>query len=250
MVVRSTAVAAIRAGGLAMFQRVQSRSLLRTAMACALAGVVVMIGAIGPACAEDEDDELPDVKVMRKVMRGLGLKRGDEADIEYRERSPLVVPPTTELPRPEDPTLAERNPAWPDDPDVRNRKQAATKKKRSADWVDEGRAMRPDELNKGVPRGGPAPGQAQAKTAEESARQSTPSELGFRGFNFDNMRSLFGFTPKEERGSFEREPARTSLTQPPPGYLTPSPDQPYGVGKTIEKPKAFDPVDQAVGSDR
>jgi hypothetical protein len=215
-------------------------------MACALAGLVLIIGVSGPACAADDDDEAIDVKVFRKVMRGLGLKRGDEADIEYRERSPLVVPPTTALPAPEDPAVTTRNPAWPDDPDLRNRKQAATKKKRPVDWEAEGRALLPSELNKGVPRGGPAPGQAPTKSAEESARQSTPSELGFKGYG--SLRSLFGFAPKEETGTFDREPVRTDLTQPPPGYLTPSPNQPYGVGKSIERAKPADPMDQAVGS--
>jgi len=30
---------------------------------------------------------------------------------------------------------------------------------------------------------------------------------------------------------FTGEPKRTDLTAPPPGYQTPSPDQPYGPGK-------------------
>ena len=33
-----------------------------------------------------------------------------------------------------------------------------------------------------------------------------------------------------EQAKFEREPDRTSLTQPPPGYQTPSPNYPYGIG--------------------
>jgi hypothetical protein len=36
---------------------------------------------------------------------------------------------------------------------------------------------------------------------------------------------------KEESAKFTGEPPRTSLTDPPPGYQTPSPDQPYGLGK-------------------
>ena len=37
---------------------------------------------------------------------------------------------------------------------------------------------------------------------------------------------------------FTGEPARASLTDPPPGYQTPSPDQPYGLGK--DKPAKVD----------
>jgi len=32
----------------------------------------------------------------------------------------------------------------------------------------------------------------------------------------------------DEYGKFDGEPPRTSLVQPPPGYLTPSPAAPYG----------------------
>jgi hypothetical protein len=78
--------------------------------------------------------------------------------------------------------------------------------------------------------------------------QMRPSELGFRGFN--NLRSLFGFEPKAETGAFDREPQRTDLTQPPPGYRTPASSQPYGVSKSDARPKPADPLDQAVGGNR
>ena len=44
---------------------------------------------------------------------------------------------------------------------------------------------------------------------------------------------------KEESAKFTGEPPRSSLTDPPPGYQTPSPDQPYGIGKNAT-PKATD----------
>lgn len=219
---------------------------MRAVMACLLAGVVICTGALGSARAGDDDDELPDVKFFRGVMRGLGLKSGDEANIDYRERSPLVVPPSTDLPVPENPALVERNPEWPVDPDLKQRQEVAKRKQRAVNWEDEGRALTPSELNKGVPRGGPAPGQG--PLAEEQMRQFSPSKLGFTGFN--NWRELFGFQPKEETRTFEGEPQRTDLTQPPPGYLTPSASQPYGVGKDASMPKAGNPMDHAVGSDR
>jgi len=40
-----------------------------------------------------------------------------------------------------------------------------------------------------------------------------------------------------EAGEFTGEPPRTDLTAPPPGYQTPSPAQPYGVGSTKERAK-------------
>jgi hypothetical protein len=39
----------------------------------------------------------------------------------------------------------------------------------------------------------------------------------------------FDWFKKEEYGTFTGEPPRASLTDPPPGYQTPSPDQPYGI---------------------
>jgi hypothetical protein len=224
---------------------IRSRLLARAALACVL-GLGLCAGAAGPASAEDDDPPI-DVKVMRKVMRGLGLKRGDEANIEYRERSPLVVPPTLALPPPEDATAVERNPAWPNDPDIRGRREAAKRQQKAIDWEQDARALTPAELNRGIPRGGPAP-QAAAPSVEESQNQMRPSQLGFTGFG--NLRSMFGFDPKPETSSFEREPTRTDLTQPPPGYLTPSPAQPYGVGKNQSgygDIKPADPMDAPVG---
>ena len=220
---------------------------MRAAMAGLLAGLVVCaVVVVGPARAEDDDDELLDVKVFRGMMRGLGLKRGDEGAIDYRERSPLVVPPSTDLPVPENPALVERNPQWPVDPDVVGRREVAKRKQRAISAEEDGRALTPAELNKGIPRGGPPPGIA--KSAEEAMRQSHPSELGFKGF--DNMRELFGFEHKPETRTFESEPKRTDLTQPPPGYLTPSASQPYGLGKDTSVAKPADPMDKPVGSDR
>ncbi len=36
---------------------------------------------------------------------------------------------------------------------------------------------------------------------------------------------------KSETANFTGEPARSALTDPPPGYQTPSPNQPYGLSK-------------------
>lgn len=218
------------------------RRALRALVACAVAGLILGGGITSKAYAADDEDDAIDIKMLRSVMRGLGLKRGDEESIDYRERSPLVVPPSLELPPPEDPALAQRNPEWPDDPDIRKARQAVKRQKKIIEWSDESRALRPDELNRGIPRGGPASDQAPTKTAEESQRVLSAKELGFKGWG--SLRQMFGAAPKEETGAFSEEPKRTELTQPPPGYLTPSPEQPYGVGKdsSVWKPPAADPA--------
>jgi hypothetical protein len=65
----------------------------------------------------------------------------------------------------------------------------------------------------------------------------SPSELGTKGNIFSNM---FG-SNEPEAAKFTGEPPRTALTEPPPGYQTPSPDQPYGAGK--QKPASNTPGD-------
>ena len=96
----------------------------------------------------------------------------------------------------------------------------------------------PDQLNPKVP------GRRQARTGGGSSdadyagrpRMFTPSELGYKGGLFSNM---FGSDKDDQQtAQFTGEPARTSLTEPPPGYQTPSPGQPYGLGKASAAPKA------------
>ncbi|MGA8079747.1 MAG: hypothetical protein WB868_20430, partial [Xanthobacteraceae bacterium] len=55
--------------------------------------------------------------------------------------------------------------------------------------------------------------------------QSSASERGEHksgSLNFDWLK-------QEDYGTFTGEPPRVSLSDPPPGYQTPSPNQPYGV---------------------
>src|SRR5262245_52130525 len=193
-----------------------------------------------PARAADDEDSI-DKKFMRGIMEGLGLKRDGEAMINYRERSPLVIPPSRELPPPErSDAVTTNNPAWPKDPDVeRRRAQAAMEKGRniSDEREREQNPLRPDQL---TPGGKPKKKQARTDDGYEPpasgfGSQIMPSELGFKNSMFGNM---FG-GKKEESAKFTGEPPRNSLTDPPPGYRTPSPDQPYGVGKAAA-PKATD----------
>ena len=209
--------------------------LKRATFGVAFAALVVCANA-GIARA-DEDETF-----MHKFMHTLGLKdpRTMEYGISYSERSPLVVPPTLDLPPPlpaGPPPVAN----WPKDPDITKRTQAKKKDEgRSQNWqVENARPLRPDELNPsgtassgggaaastggdalpssgghGTPVSGTAQ-QAQASAAEPPAKKSM--------FSFDWFK-------KEEYATFTGEPSRASLTDPPPGYQTPSPDQPYGVG--------------------
>ena len=114
-------------------------------------GVAALLFPASARAADDEDSI--DKKFMRGIMEGLGLKRDGEAMINYRERSPLVIPPSRELPPPErSDTVTANNPAWPKDPDVeRRRAQAAMEKNRnvSDEREREQNPLRPDQLTPG-----------------------------------------------------------------------------------------------------
>jgi hypothetical protein len=69
-----------------------------------------------------------------------------------------------------------------------------------------------------------------------------PSQLGYFGGLFSWSSFGFGLVqPKEEVGTFTREPPRAALTAPPVGYQTPSPAAPYGVTKRNEYGPASKP---------
>jgi hypothetical protein len=72
--------------------------LLSAVAAVAVAGVLF---AAAPARAQDDEDEpARDDGIIGNIMRGLGAGDGSSG-INYRERSPLVVPRNLTLPPPE-----------------------------------------------------------------------------------------------------------------------------------------------------
>ena len=54
------------------------------------------------------------------------------------------------------------------------------------------------------------------------------------------LQNIFKDNTKSEVAQFKGEPSRSDLTQPPPGYQTPSAAQPYGLTPRQEKAKPFD----------
>jgi len=204
--------------------------ILRIALGGALAAFAMCANY---SAARAGDDDVKDESITDKIMHSFGLKAPDDSDYEinYSERSPLVVPPNRNLPPPIS-TTAPPVANWPVDPEVKKRAASKDDDKptpRPYDSVmNSSRALTPAEL--GVGRAVSAPGEPE---------QSTPSQLGEKKsgvFNFDWLK-------KEQYGTFTGEPPRVSLTDPPPGYQTPSPDQPYGLTpeqKTYKPPSLGD----------
>lgn len=206
-------------------------------LVAALGMFLVIVGSSGGAfAADDEEDGTFDQKLLRNVLRGIGLRNGHEGTIEYKERPPLVVPPNCDLPPPETTgSITKRDPAWPSDPDEAKRRAA---KKATADrkWTDVttwGDVLKPSELNVGKTDALPNETGVKPGQTVETSSQLPPDQLGSRGkgiwSDIWNLGHTFDKEKPAEGAKFLREPSRATLTEPPTGYLTPSPDQPYGL---------------------
>jgi hypothetical protein len=209
---------------------------LRAMLMAALTAAIVLPSM---AARADEDEEAFDNKIIRNVLEGLGLRATDK-NIDYRERSPLVVPPdTATLPSPEAAGAQASAPAnWPVDQDVKRARQAKAEARKARyqqndSVIEDARILRPGELERPAARARRG-SDAHHTTKEESERPSTPSALGYVGNFFTDA-----FKSKDDEiVVFRGEPERESLTAPPSGYQTPSPTQPYGLTGTRPLPKA------------
>jgi hypothetical protein len=111
----------------------------------------------------------------------------------------------------------------------------------------EGRPVSRTELDRGKVAAGTSTSRSQ--TPEEGSRPLRPDELGNKKGFFSGLFS--SFTPdKEESAPFTGEPVRESLTAPPAGYQTPSPNQPYGVGPKKATGKAMTLEQRTAGETR
>ncbi|MBI1204469.1 MAG: hypothetical protein GC182_18365 [Rhodopseudomonas sp.] len=209
----------------------------------------LLVGSLfaGTAPARAADDDVPlDSQILRGVLEAVGLRKDGEA-IDYTERAPLVIPPNRTLPPPEKPdAVIANNPAWPKDPDVLRAKEDAKRSKqafRSANdqQLFEERRQSEAELTPGARKGRrTASGRKDPRSDTASTygygEVMSPSQLGYKGGLFDNF---FG-GKRDDVAQFTGEPPRATLTEPPPGYQTPSPDQPYGLSGASVAPKATD----------
>ncbi|WP_029583323.1 hypothetical protein [Bradyrhizobium sp. URHD0069] len=223
-------------------EQTSSRTLSRAVRLAVVAlgiGLVMTAGA-ARAQEDDEDDKTFEEKIIEGIMAGLGGTNMENRGIDYRERSPLVVPPKLDLPPPA--SAAEvKAPNWPKDPDESRRKAAiAARKKDNKDPREASRILTPSELNKRAPK-------ASSTADSDSVAQPggnpgatailSPSQLGYSG----GFSSMFGGN-KSETAPFKGEPTRESLTQPPTGYQTPSPNYAYGTGPKESLNKEYNPA--------
>jgi hypothetical protein len=200
---------------------------LRLAIVALGVGLVMTAGAARAQHA-DEDDKTFEEKIIEGIFAGIGGTNMDNRGIDYRERSPLVVPPKLDLPPPESVRSEVKAPNWPKDPDEARRKAAIERrKKENKDPREASRVLMPSELDKRGPKTSNAGSDSADQPGGDLGANAilSPSQLGFEG----GFSKIFGGS-KVETAPFKGEPTRDSLTQPPPGYQTPSPNFAYGTG--------------------
>jgi hypothetical protein len=200
---------------------------------------LVMSAGMARAQEDEEDNRSFEEKIMDNVMSGIGATNMENKGIDYRERSPLVVPPRLDLPPPVSVTAEPKIANWPKDPDERRRKAALTERKKASHDIT--------QTNMPVPR-------ADLDVAKpgDRAASNDPSDPGHPlnngvvdlGINSSSIKNMFGSATEIKQ--FKGEPTRESLTQPPVGYQTPSPNYAYGVGPKDTMNRQSDPLADSV----
>ncbi|MBR0969502.1 MULTISPECIES: hypothetical protein [Bradyrhizobium] len=213
------------------------RALKLSAVALGI-GLVMAAGAARAGDDDDDDDMTFEEKLIDNLMSGLGGRSMEKPGIEYRERSPLVVPPKLDLPPPAA-TEANVAPNWPKDPDERRRKEAIAARKKAPKATESwqaGRPLSPSEMN-AARTAGPSRQSNEPLQPGNSTNNPTlsPAQLGYTG----GLWKLFKGSDPESK-QFTSEPPRQSLVEPPAGYQTPSPNYAYGSGPDNSKRTYFD----------
>src|SRR5260221_35090 len=137
-----------RAGALS-----RTRRLAVVAFGLVLGIGLVMSAGVARAQDDEEDDKTFEEKIIDRIMAGVGGTNMENRGIDYRERSPLVVPPKLDLPPPEAAKSEVKDPNWPKDPDVARGKVAtAARKTRKYETPEQAARIRtPSQLKFGRP---------------------------------------------------------------------------------------------------
>jgi hypothetical protein len=184
----------------------------------------VLALASTPAAAQGEPGPL------QQILGTLGIIETPREMPDYRERAPLVVPPSSALIAPRNPgDVSINNPDWPTDHDASRRKAESGQQYRTDDDFYTGRALLPSEVNRGTiakreqerrnARAQRPEGETAGAEYAAGRERYSPTQLGFKGWG----------SKKEDTVQFTGEPERRLLTEPPPGLRTPSTDAPYGI---------------------
>ena len=146
-----------------------------------------------------------------EVLETMGLKSRDREPIDYRERAPLVVPPSGAKLRAPESAASGRNAQWPQDPDLLARKRRA-EEARAPSTITMDRDVRADLVGPDVGRKRNAyagvPNRSITSEGDNPARALTP----------DQVRGALANSSESGNRPVGGEPGRQYLTEPPKGY--------------------------------
>jgi hypothetical protein len=207
---------------------------LRHGLIASLCGALLALGSLSAVKAQqaEDDEDSFEQRIIKGILGGLGVDVGNKKGIDYRERSPLVIPPSLDLPPPDQADASARNPAWPRE-QAKKKAAGQAKPQVNATMEDPGTSSRmtPEEMRRGADARAQRvtdPSNSGSKEEIEVGRALRPKELGTSGiFSWSALTGNYG----NETEKFESEPSRGQLTQPPPGYQTPSAGHPYGIAR-------------------
>jgi len=193
--------------GMPMPQKYLNPERVPVLWAAALAFAGLVFAAPGAARADDTTSTGGAYsQFFNRMLSNVGL-RAAQPDIDYHERPPLVVPPSRDLPQPAAAgSPVTKNAAWPTD-------TPGKKKKAKTD----GSVIAGAKVDAAVPEGPTATGK----------------DTGGWWKNITTFGGTIGAT--SESAQFVHEPVRNTLTDPPSGYRTPSPVQPYGFSTVVKR---------------
>src|SRR5665213_281093 len=130
---RKSAMRETRATGLVVQNLIEqnlSKALARTLLVALGIGLVMTVSA-ARAGSDDDDNRSFGQKIVDDIKAGFATTNMESKGIDYRERSPLVVPPQLDLPPPAAAASQVSAPNWPKDPDEKRRKAAIAARKKS-----------------------------------------------------------------------------------------------------------------------
>jgi hypothetical protein len=181
----------------------------------ALFATSLLIGLAATPARAGDDGEAP---IWTGLTSVLGFGKSDDASIDYRERSKLVLPPKIALPPPS-PTAAQGNSAWPVDADLlKKRKAALDDGTPSVKYIGRRMITRigPDAVVTMRSTAGQGPGArpCAAGASEESCHSTLRSGLNMNPLTWVGLQ-------KKPATVLGPEPDRDWLTDPPKGYRAP-----------------------------
>ncbi len=201
------------------------------------AGVLVagLTTLTAPSCLAQTFDDRP--STFGPIMGFIGVGKDnteDSAQIDFRERPPLVVPKAMDLPAPQ-PGVKARVANWPQDQDVvRRREEAAAARMPQQIEVNKNPVLTKQELMRG--RSDDAPTAVNlCDTYTNGVQDCAPTAM-------DKIKRVF--TLGESKGDVVvvgKEPDRKYLTEPPRGFRRASQTTRATVEGGYQRPDASDP---------